>query len=596
MALITAMCMSLNFLSVCGWASELPRDSSDKSDTSAVSYEAQAEGIQVQSSGQTVSSGNDTFTATTFENPFSKYGNVGITLTTEEFQAAGFDFGDVVTLSFLNQSITVPYCEDFSNVDSGKAGIFSIPSVDYLILAVNMGNFAETYGIAKKTTHEDKSYTWSYCEGVTAPVTFTISMKEKGGYLEEYTLRSLVYTDNRSDYPKLSDEEFANFRPIQTTGMGKGVLYRTASPVNPIHNRNRYAEAAIKKAGVSVIMNLADSESDLKSYEGFEDYYGKQKYIPLDMGVDFDAKEFKEKLADGLRFFADNPGVYAVHCNEGKERAGFVSAILECFMGASYQEVVADYMVTYRNYYGVEPSEKRYELIAKSNIISSLQRSFGVDDLSRADLAKEAEAYIRKLGLSSEEISALRKNLSGEQGDPTQKTNKIKVSKSFTCTASMKKAQSFQLKASANGAKLSYKSDKKGVSVKNDTVTVQKGFVGKATIRISSAETAQYKSAEKVVTVTVNPGVAQISSVKALKKGTVTIKWKNNATGKGYQVQYSTDKKFKKNTKTVKISKNKVVMTTVRKVKKGKKYYFRIRTVNGKLVSDWSSVKNVKAK
>jgi hypothetical protein len=80
-----------------------------KSDTTAVSYEAQAEGIQVQSSGQTVSSGNDTFTATTFENPFSKYGNVGITLTTEEFQAAGFDFGDVVTLSFLNQSITVPY-------------------------------------------------------------------------------------------------------------------------------------------------------------------------------------------------------------------------------------------------------------------------------------------------------------------------------------------------------------------------------------------------------------------------------------------------------------------------------------------------------
>ena len=34
----------------------------------------------------------------------------------------------------------------------------------------------------------------------------------------------------------------------------------------------------------------------------------------------------------------------------------------------TYDEVVADYMVTYYNYYGVEPGTDKYDAIANSNI------------------------------------------------------------------------------------------------------------------------------------------------------------------------------------------------------------------------------------
>ena len=65
-------------------------------------------------------------------------------------------------------------------------------------------------------------------------------------------------------------------------------------------------------------------------------------------------------------------------------------------------------------------------------------------------------------------------------------------------------------------------------------------------------------------------------------------------------VQYSTSKKFtKKTTKTVKVKKSSK-KTTIKKQKKGKKYFVRVRTykiVNGKKIySDWSTVKNVKVK
>jgi len=352
-------------------------------------------------------------TATAEAEKIQKYGNVVLSLTCDEIKAAGYQFGDVVTVKFLDQSLDIPFCNNYSDVDSGSPALFARDADTQALVAINMGDFATTYGIAVKTTNEDKTFVWNYAEGVTGPVTFTISMKEAGGYYDEYVIHQLKYTNERADYAELTDEQFANFRAVATTGMGKNVLYRTASPVNPENKRNACADAALKAAGVTVVMNLADDEATVKGYEGYDaTYYATTKYIALNMGVDFAAEEFGSKLAEGLKFFAQNPGVYAVHCTEGKDRAGFVAALLEAFMGASCDEIVADYMVTFYNYYGVTSGEARYDIIANSNIIKSLQRAFGVDDLKSADLAACAETYMKTIGLTDADLAALRANLS----------------------------------------------------------------------------------------------------------------------------------------------------------------------------------------
>ena len=95
------------------------------------------------------------------------------------------------------------------------------------------------------------------------------------------------------------------------------------------------------------------------------------------------------------------------------------------------------------------------------------------------------------------------------------------------------------------------------------------------------------------------PKKTKIKKVKAAKKA-IAVTWNKVSGVKGYQVQVATDKKFKKNKKTVTINKQKTTKTTVKKLKAKKKYYVRVRTyktVNGKKVySAWSSVKNVKTK
>ncbi|MBP5166436.1 MAG: 5'-nucleotidase C-terminal domain-containing protein [Oscillospiraceae bacterium] len=353
-------------------------------------------------------------TATAECENIQKYGNVVLSLTKDELLAAGYEYGDVVTVEFTDHSMELPLCSSYSDVDSGESALFARSSDTNVCLAINMGDFASAYGLAVKTTHEDKSFEWNWAEGVSGPVGFTVSLKEAGGYRDEYLLHQLSYTDERSDYPGLSDAEFANFRAVETAGMGKGVLYRSSSPVNPNRSRSSYADDELRAAGVTVVMNLADDEPTARAYEGFDrSYYSTTSFVALNMGVDFTAAEFKEKLAEGISFFAEHPGVYAIHCNEGKDRAGFVAALLECLMGASWQEVTDDYMLSFRNYYGVEPGEARYDAVLNSGIVKSLSRAFGTDDLENADLSGCAAAYLKECGLTEETVAALKHNLSG---------------------------------------------------------------------------------------------------------------------------------------------------------------------------------------
>ena len=107
------------------------------------------------------------------------------------------------------------------------------------------------------------------------------------------------------------------------------------------------------------------------------------------------------------------------------------------------------------------------------------------------------------------------------------------------------------------------------------------------------------KPSAPATTTTKKPSTVKVEKVT---KGTKSFKvtWKKKTGVSGYQVQYATDKKFKKNKKTVTIAKKNATSKTIKKLKSNKTYYVRVRTykiVNGKKVySSWSKVKAVKTK
>lgn len=81
-----------------------------------------------------------------------------------------------------------------------------------------------------------------------------------------------------------------------------------------------------------------------------------------------------------------------------------------------------------------------------------------------------------------------------------------------------------------------------------------------------------------------------ITSLKTKNK-TITVEWKKKTGITGYQIQYSTNSKFKKNNKKIKIKNSKTVSKKITGLNPTQKYYVRIRTYKGKKYSSWSKKK-----
>ena len=162
------------------------------------------------------------------------------------------------------------------------------------------------------------------------------------------------------------------------------------------------------------------------------------------------------------------------------------------------------------------------------------------------------------------------------------------------------KKQTFSLGAKAlDKAKLTYKSNNRSVTVdKNGKVTIAAKFAGVATITITSSATKNRKTAKKNITVTVNPSGTSLTKCTNVKTRKVDIRWKKNSYVTGYEIQYCTNKAFKRGVKTKAITKVSTTKFTASGLANKKTYYVRIRTyktVSGKkYYSSWSRLKAVK--
>ena len=330
-----------------------------------------------------------------------------------------FDYNDIVTVKLNGYELDMPLSRYVTNIDVCPLCLYADPGNQFLFgYEGDVVYITSSYEFVGLTTGlfrrapEDSKYYYEFNSDLGSPVVAEISLKEKSGYSRLMPLNNLVRDYVREKYQNLTDEEYANFRMIKMGDIAEGVLYRSSNPIDPVLSRNTYADKAAEEHGVKTFINLADSEDEAERFYGFSDsYYSKQNVIYLDMPLVFGEDTFRERLAAGFRFIADNEGPYLMHCMEGKFRCGFVSAVLECFMGADADEVEEDFVRSYINYFRV-PDELHPEI--KSLIDGFLEREFGIEDLHFADTRAEAEKYIRGLGLTESEINRLRARLSGK--------------------------------------------------------------------------------------------------------------------------------------------------------------------------------------
>lgn len=337
----------------------------------------------------------------------SEFGGVYIKSTIEDFNKKGFKYGDSVTVKFSNDYTLkdIPYYNGYYTAN-GEALLIAYKGYDYIKCCINNGD--DLWEIASLDSN----------------IKASITLNKKGKYLDIEKARDISYTDIRDDYT--TDEEFANFRAVSVSGMKTNILYRSASPCDNQHNRAPYVDDLIEEAGVQYILNLADTEAKISGYmekSDFESFYFKSLYESgnvclMGLNMNYSSDEFISKIVNGISNLIDiqalltmsqNEGPYLVHCTEGKDRTGFMCILFEALVGATYQEIVDDYMITYDNYYKISPTcqKDKYDVIISSVLNPMIKAIVGDVELENADYQALSKAYLVNSGMSEANVDSI---------------------------------------------------------------------------------------------------------------------------------------------------------------------------------------------
>ena len=335
----------------------------------------------------------------------SEYGNVNVEISIDEFNALGFCYGDCVDVKFSNGYVleSIPYYTGYYN-PAKEPLVVAYPGDKNIAVAIRYGSL------------------WTEA-GLTNDDTVEISLASAGKCSDIQNIMSTGYKDDREEYE--SDGIFANFRSVNTGRLSDNTVFRSASPCDNLHNRASYTDELAARAGIRTIVDLADDKEEIEGFIGGEDFdspyfyslYEKGAVIPVNLTVDFTSDDFKTKLGEALRTMTTMEGPYLLHCLEGKDRTGFVLALLEALTGASYDEMASDYMLSFANYYGIDrqSDKKAYGMILNNNFDPMLRYITGVDkkdDIRAADYEIGAETYLKDCGMTGEEIRALKEKIS----------------------------------------------------------------------------------------------------------------------------------------------------------------------------------------
>lgn len=329
-----------------------------------------------------------------------------------------FEYGDAVDISVNGDAkMEVPVCGSYEDLLPGECAIIVSSNEKKISLVRNYGKIGVEKGILEKAPKGTET-AYVLKKTLRLPVEAEITLKEKGKYIEKTLLSKLEYSHERAAYDSgFTDGQYANFRCIRTTGMGRNVLYRSSSPIDPKASRNEAADRLMKEAGIRNIINLSDSEKKAKAYPGYEKtYYSGCNIAFTAMTVDYLSEGCRETLVEALRFMIDNEGPYLFHCYIGKDRTGFLAALLELLMGADVNEIQEDFLQTYENLYGgrTDKSQQLGDIerkLIREMIVSVMTYALGTDEQKLREGSRTIEEYLISAGLSENEIIKLKDRL-----------------------------------------------------------------------------------------------------------------------------------------------------------------------------------------
>jgi protein tyrosine/serine phosphatase len=165
-------------------------------------------------------------------------------------------------------------------------------------------------------------------------------------------------------------------------------------------------------AKIKTIINLSDNTKSLKNKIIFCPYY-KMLYecgntIAANINMTFDLTEdiFCKKIRNALLFMVTHDPPYMIHCEAGIDRTGFFSILLESFMGAEFNDIVKDYMLSFVDNGEYSENDYRNGSVFITSLFTKIK---GELTYPGEDLPNLSRKYLaEKIGLNDSELDRLR--------------------------------------------------------------------------------------------------------------------------------------------------------------------------------------------
>ena len=344
-----------------------------------------------------------------------EFGGAYIDISIPDFNKVGFKYGDSLDLVFSND-VTYSDIGYYSGyyVPAGQELVVAYPGYDYVKFCINYG---------------DDVYTMNHFDKDTK---VTIKVNKTGKFIDIEETLSISYSDKIDDYSE-GITQFANFREMTAGNLKPGTLYRGASPIDNRRNRAATVDSLLEQYGIQYDIDLADkttvggaftavddkpsllTASNFVIGDYFQGLMDNNKVVLLGMAAAYKNDDFAGKMKTMFEAILNNDGPYYIHCLEGKDRTGYVCMVIEALCGATYDELVDDYFVTYHNYYGIEKGSNKYDVIKSLHIDEMIRYVFGFNEetnLLTANYHSQVNSYLLSIGLTQEQIDTIQAKLS----------------------------------------------------------------------------------------------------------------------------------------------------------------------------------------
>ena len=332
-----------------------------------------------------------------------EFGGAYINIGIQEFNDLGFAFGDSMNLVFTTGDKSATF------EDIGYYSGYYVPSGQELVVGYK--------------GYENIKFCINYGEDIYASNEFnentkvTITINKAGKYKDVEETLSISYSDDPTEYE--NKEMFANFRAAKGGALKEGLIYRGASPIDDSRNRTEIVDDLLAEYTIRYDIDLADKESSLSNkkyviHDNFKSLQDNNQVIFLGMGAAYKNDDFSGKLKTMFEAILNNDGPYYIHCLEGKDRTGYVCMVIEALMGATYDELIEDYFITYHNYYGIEKGTSKYDMIKSMHIDEMIRYVFDFapkTTLLGANFKSKANDYLLAIGLTQAQIDAVQTKL-----------------------------------------------------------------------------------------------------------------------------------------------------------------------------------------